>query len=163
MRLGMKNHNFEWRSLIAPRTLIFVIALFNFVWFFSGSSFVHNFNYSSGTKISFCYVCPWYWDWAFTNLPSLSLFAATCLLLLGLKGCVAALAVSVYQLIDGIGWFIRIGMSQRLQVYSESDIFNFWELLDVQYFLATLIFTVSIFCLVQELVRRKRTPSITYP
>lgn len=148
----VKKNSFEWRSLLSPASIVFLVALINYVWFFSVSNFFEQFG-TSGTKISFCLLCPWYWDWSFTNLPSLSLLAATFLLLWPFKGPLVALLIGGFQIVDGVLWlskagFLR-GVSQRAEVYSESDIYNFWSLLDVQYFLALAIFLVSCVYLVK--------------
>jgi hypothetical protein len=151
--------------VIQPRTIIFFIALFNFVWFFSKSRIVVEFG---STAISFCLYCPWYWDWSLANLPSLSLIAAICLLFARWKGYLAACIISGYQIIDGINWLSRFrsfssGFSQRLEVISESNLTNIWELLDIQYLLAMIIFITALTYLVVNILDRKRTPGISYP
>lgn len=158
----MKSKKVGWRSLISPRSILFLVAVLNYGWFFSSSNFFEQFG-TTGTKISFCAVCPWYWDWSLANLPSLSLLAAVCLLIGNLRGYLPALLLAGYEVIDGIQWLSRLGfvrgVSQRLGVFSESDIYNFWSLLDVQYFFATAIFITAVLYIVREILRpEKRVP-----
>jgi len=152
----MKRKRFDCRLLISPKSVLFLIALLNFIWFFSSSGSFEQFG-TTGTKISFCLVCPWYWEWSLTSLPSLSLLASVCLLAGSLKGFIPAMLIAGYEVIAGILWFSRpdfvSGVSRRLEVYSESDINNFWSLLDVQYFFATAIFMISVFYVVKALFR----------
>ncbi len=152
--------------LLQPRTIIFFVALFNFVWFFSKFRVVVEFG---STSISFCYICAWYWDWSLTNLPSLSLLAATCLLFSRWKGLLAACLISGYQVIDGIIFVsdasgFRSGFSQRLDIIAnlDNEFTNFWDLLDIQYLLALIIFIIASAYLVRSIVGTKQTV-ISYP
>ena len=152
--------------ILHPRALLFFVAIFNFVWFFSQSSSVYNF--SSEGKISFCAGCPWYWYWSLTNLPSLSLLAVITMFFARWKGYLAACIISGYQITDGINWLSRGsgflgGLSQRLDVISESNSTNIWELLDVQYFLAIVIFITALAYLIKEFARPKKVPSTSFP
>jgi len=150
---------------LQPRTIIFFVALLNFGWFFSKSSIVVEFGSNSHT---FCQ-CPWFWEWSLTNLASISLFAAGCLLFANWKGYLAACLISGYQIIDGINFIsdnfgFFSGFSQRLQIISESNsAYPVWDLLDVQYLLALVIFVTSLSYLVGNILGRKRTPEISYP
>ena len=149
---------------LQPRTIIFFVALFNFGWFFSQSSIVVEFGSNSHT---FCQ-CPWFWEWFPTNLASLSLFAAGCLLFANRQGYLAACLISGYQIIDGINFISNnfgffSGFSQRLQIITENDSLNGWESLDVQYLLALIIFITALTYLVRSIVDSKRTPSVTFP
>ncbi len=152
--------------IFQPRTIIFFVALFNFIWFFSKSRIVVEFGSRS---ISFCIVCPWYWDWSLTNLPSLSLIAAVCMLFARWKGYLAACLISGYQIIEGINWLSNTsgflgGFSQRLEVISESNsTYPVWDLLDVQYLLALIIFVTALTCLARSIIDTKRTPVVSYP
>ena len=152
--------------ILQPRTIIFLVALFNFIWFFSKSRFVVEFG-SRG--ISFCGICPWYYEWSLTNLASLSLIAASCMLFARWKGYLAACLISGYQIIEGINWLSNAsgflgGFSQRLEVFSESDSVNpIWELLDVQYLLALVIFVTALAFLAGSIIGTKRTPTVSYP
>ncbi len=151
--------------VLQPRTIIFLVALFNFVWFFSQSYIVVEFGSNSHT---FCYICPWYWDWSLTNLPSLSLMATICLFVAQWKGYLAASIISGYQIIAGINFIsdnsgFFSGFSQRLQIISESDAINVWELLDVQYLLALVIFVTALIYLVKYSVVVKQKPIKSYP
>ena len=152
--------------ILQPRTIIFLVALFNLIWFFSKSRFVVEFG-SRG--ISFCGICPWYYEWSLTNLASLSLVAASCMLLARWKGYLAACIISGYQIIEGINWLSSVsgflgGFSQRLEVISESNSsYPFWDLLDVQYLLALIIFITAIIYLVGSIIGTKRTPAVSYP
>lgn len=79
-------------------------------------------------------------------------------------GYLAACIISGYQIIDGINWLSNAsgflgGFSERLELISESDSTNIWELLDVQYLLALIIFTVALTYLAGNIVAFKRTPS----
>ena len=147
--------------ILQPRAILFFIALFNFIWFFSQSSIVYHFG---SNKISFCYICSWYWQWSLTNLPSLSLIAIISMFFARWKGYLAACIISGYQIIDGINWLSRGsgflgGLSQRLEVISESDSTNIWELLDVQYFLAVIVFITALVYLLNEFFRSRTAPS----
>lgn len=151
--------------ILQPRTILFFVALFNFIWFFSQSSMFDGFG---SAKISFCAVCPWYWDWSLTNLPSLSLLAIFSMFFARWKGYLAACIISSYQIIDGINWLSRGsgflgGFSQRLGVISDSDSTNIWELLDVQYFLAVIIFITALLYLVKQFVGTQKAPSASFP
>ncbi|MDQ3801205.1 MAG: hypothetical protein M3384_17425 [Acidobacteriota bacterium] len=154
------------RSLIyifQPRMIILLVALFNFVWFFSGSSFVHHFG---STKISFCYTCPWYWE-AF-NLSYFSLFAALLIVIAKKWSYLLACFVTTYQIIEGINWLsagsgFLGGLSQRLEIISESDSTDFWELLDVQYALALIIFITALSYLVISIFKIKQKPVVSFP
>ena len=134
--------------IFQPRIIILLIALFNFVWFFSGSSFVYHFG---SAAISFCLVCPWYWE-AF-NISYFSLFAAFLIVIAKRWSSLLACFVITSQIIEGINWlsagsgFLR-GVSQRLEVISGSNSTNIWELLDVQYALASIIFITALSYLV---------------
>lgn len=153
-------------SLLQPRTIIFFVALFNFVWFFSKSRVVVEFG---STSISFCYICAWYWDWSLTNLLSLSLLAAACLLFSRWKGYLAACLISGYQVIDGIIFVsdasgFRSGFSQRLDIIAnlDNEFTNFWNLLDIQYLFALIIFIIASAYLVRSILGTKPT-AIPYP
>ena len=103
-----------------------------------------------------------------TNLPSLSVIAAFCMLFARWKGYLAACIISGYQIIEGINWLsagsgFLGGFSQRLEVISESDSTNVWELLDVQYLLALIIFITALTYLVRSVVVTKRAPTVSYP
>ena len=151
--------------ILQPRTIIFLVALFNFVWFFSKSRIVVE---SGSTGISFCLYCVWYWEWSLTNLPSLSLFATFCMLFARWQGYLAACIISGYQIIEGINWLSNAsgflgGFSQRLEVISESDSTNIWEFIDIQYLLALTIFVTALVYLARNIISTKRTPVISYP
>ncbi len=150
--------------IIQPRMIIFLVALFNFVWFFSGSSFVHHFG---STKISFCCICPWYWE-AF-NLSYFSLFAALLVVIAKKWSYLLACLVTAYQIIDGINWLstgsdgFLGGLSQRFEVISESNSTNFWELLDIQYALALIIFITALSYLVISILQTKQKTFASFP
>lgn len=162
----MKGLNYKIKEVLVyvfqPRVIIFLVALFNFIWFFSKSSSIHHFS-DSPAKISFCLYCPWYWYWSLTNLPSLSLIAAICLIAIRWKGYLASIIISGYQIIEGINWISNnsgflSGFSQRLEVILESDLINllnFWELLDIQYVLALVIFVTAFACLIKDIINAK--------
>ena len=118
---------------------------------------------------TFCYICPWYWDWSLTNLPSLSLLAAACLLISRWKGYLAACLISGYQVIDGIIFISNAsgfwsGLSERLDIIAKLDneFTYFWNLLDVQYLFALIIFIVASVYLVRSIVGVKQK-TISYP
>lgn len=152
--------------ILQPQTIIFFIALFNFIWFFSKSRFVVEFG---STSISFCYICAWYYEWSLTNLPSLSLLAAVCMLFARRKGYIAACLISGYQIIEGINWLSSVsgflgGLSQRIEVISESNsTYPVRDLLDVQYLLALIIFVTALIYLARSIIDTKRTPVVSYP
>lgn len=150
--------------MLQPRLIILLVALFNFMWFFSYSSFVHHLG---STKISFCAVCPWYWDWSLTNLPTLSLFATISMFIARWKGYLIACIVSGYQIIEGINWlsnsFGFLGnIQQRREVILDSDLINFWDLLDAQYLLALIIFGMALIYLIINVNKARRTSMISY-
>lgn len=153
--------------LYSPRTIIFLVALLNFAWFFSQSSDFHNIG-SASPKISFCAVCPWYWNWSITNLASLSLAAAISILFARWQGYLIACLISSYQIIDWFNWIggyssYLSGLVERLRIVSEYDSIYFWELLDLQYFLALIIFITALIYLVISIFKIKQKPVISYP
>lgn len=144
------------RFLVRPRTIIFLVALFNFVWFFAGSSVVYHLG---SNHMSFCFICPWWWDWSFTNAASLSLFAAIVMLFSRRESYLAAMIFSGFAILQGILWItdgpsLPQSLSQRIEVYRESSLFNIWELLDIQYLLATIIFVMAAICLIKASVAK---------
>ncbi len=151
--------------IFQPRTIIFFVALFNFIWFFSKSSIVVEFG-SNGH--SFCQ-CPWFWEWSLANLASLSLFATACMLFARWKGCLITCIISGYQIIEGINWLSKGsgfigGLLQRLEVISESNsVYPVWELLDVQYLLALIIFIMALLYLAISIFKIKQKPVVSYP
>jgi hypothetical protein len=98
-----------------------------------------------------------------TNLPSLSLLAAACLLFSRWKGYLGACLISGYQIIDGIIFMsnasgFRSGFSERLDIIAKLDneFTNFWNLLDIQYLLALIIFIIASTYLVKSIVGSKQ-------
>ncbi len=150
--------------ILQPRTVVLLVALFNFVWFFSQSSTVVEFGSNTHT---FCQ-CPWYWEWSPFNLASFSLVATVSMFVARWKGCLVACLISGYQVIEGINWLSNAsgflgGFSQRFQVVSDSNLTNFWELLDVQYLLASIIFIASLIYLAKNIFDTNQKPTISYP
>lgn len=152
--------------IFQPRMIIFWVALFNFIWFFFQSRIVVEFGSNS---FSFCVVCPWYWDWSFTNLPTLSLLATAFMNFARWKGCLIACSISFYQIVNGIIWVSNTsgfssGIQQRFQFIKENEsAFSFWDLPDVQYLLALLIFITALTYLTKNILDAKQTPKISYP
>src|SRR5687768_13892365 len=149
--------------IFQPRMIIFLVALFNFVWFFSGSSFVHHFG---STIISFCYICPCYWE-AF-NLSYFSLFAAFLIVIAKGWSYLLACFVTTYQIIEGINWFSTGsgfvgGLSRRFEIISERDSTEIWEFLDVQYALALIIFITALSYLVISIFKIKQKSVVSFP
>jgi hypothetical protein len=130
------------------RTLVFLIALFNFAWFFSGSSFIHHLGTNA---ITLCMVCEWWWDWSLTNATSLSLFATIALLFAKRAGDAAAFVLSGVAFFQGLQWLsngpgLLAELTQRYQILAESTHINVWELPDIQYLFALFIcITAAIF------------------
>ncbi len=160
VEMGVKFKTFL-QFLVRPRTSLFLVALFNFIWFFSGSSIVYHFD---SDAITFCAICPWWWDWSLTNAPSLSLFASIFLLFSQRLSFLAAMTFSGFSLVNGISWVssgqgLSAGLSQRYQIIYESSWLNIWELLDLQYLLAAIIFIAAAIYLVNASVAKKRSPS----
>ena len=151
--------------IIQPRTSIFLVALFNFVWFFSQSRPIQHFG---SNIITFCCFCSWYWDWSLTNPASLSLIATFFMLFAQWKGYLAACLISGYQIVEGINWLSNASgflgaLPRRLQVISNSNSTNFWELLDIQYLLALIIFTISLIYFVANTFDTKQATATSYP
>jgi hypothetical protein len=76
--------------------------------------------------------------------------------------------VSGYAVLQGILWIadgpsLSQSLSQRYQVYSESTLFNIWELLDIQYLLASIIFIMAATCLVKAVVTNNPSPDESLP
>src|SRR5690606_12195010 len=90
-----------FRRFVNPKVFIFLVVVFNYGWYLSGSGSANRLLHDS---IVFCLVCPWYWDWSFTNPPSLLLIAAICLLYGRWQGYLAAVLTSVYVVFEGIAW-----------------------------------------------------------
>ena len=166
MNQKLKNLAFH---ILEPRIILFFVALFNFVWFFSHSSFVHHFG---SDTISFCVVCAWYWDWSVSNLPSLSLFATSLFLFGRWQGHLAVSIISGYQIVEGIIWLSRgsgfvNGVQRRYEIIFESNLFeyyslnSFWTLLDVQYLFAVIVFfTAMIYLFLRIIKSRKATENV---
>ncbi|MEP7213205.1 MAG: hypothetical protein ABI791_09030 [Acidobacteriota bacterium] len=134
------------RYSLQPLVIIYFVALFNFVWFFSQSWMVESF---LSKKISFCVVCPWWWDWSFTNATTFSLIATIFLLVGRWRGYLAACLFSGYQVIVGFSFIsgssgIFGGLSRRFEIVAESNAINVWELPDVQYVFALIVFITAI-------------------
>jgi hypothetical protein len=138
--------------LARPQVILFLLTLFNFIWYFSGSSVVYHFGKKS---ITFCVVCPWYWDWSVTNPPSLLLLAASCTLLRNWSGYVIALAIGSTGFYEGV--------RQRVDAISNpNNLLPLWEAPDWQYLFALLL-TATVFVLImastrQYLVNLSRKP-----
>ena len=84
------------------------------------------------------------------------------------KGSLIACIISGYQIVNGINWLSNAsgflgGLQQRLQVIQDSDSTNIWELLDVQYLLALVIFITSLIYLANNVFDTKQKPTISYP
>jgi hypothetical protein len=152
--------------IFQPRMIIFMVALYNFIWFFSRSRIIFE---SGSNGFSFCVLCPWYWDWSLTNLPSLSLAASASMLVARWKGYLIACGISLYQIIDGVIWVSNTsgfssGIQQRLKFIRENEsAFSLWDLPDVQYLLAWLIFITGLMYLTKNILVAKQTPKIPYP
>lgn len=149
--------------IFQPRIIIFLVALFNFVCFFSGSRFVHDFGSES---ITMCLYCPWYWEPL--NISYFSIFAAFLIVVAKWWSYLLACFVTTYQIIEGINWLsfgsgFLGGLSRRLEVISESDSTNIWELLDVQYLLALIIFITALLYLVISIFKVKQKPVVSFP
>lgn len=143
------------RRFVNPTAFLFLVALFNFVWYFSGSFFVYSLLHDN---ITFCLYCPWYWDWSFTNPPSLLLIAAVCLLYGRWQGYLAAVLASVYIVFEGIAWVSNqsgffSGIAERIDiVYQHPDLL--WEIREWQYLFGSVVLAVSIIYLISEIRRR---------
>lgn len=134
------------RSL-APRSLIFALALFNFlfIWFHLKSQ--------NGLGITFCYFCRWYDPWSFTNEPSILLLAAFLLLLSKRWNYLFASALSGYVAVYISFYLIRsiinFGLVELLQglIKSEPNVFLIWEM---QLVWAAIILIGSIYYFLRE-------------
>ena len=103
-----------------------------------------------------------------TNLASLSLIATAFMLVARWKFYSIACIISGYQIINEINWLSNASgflgdLQQRLQVIQDSDSTTIWELLDVQYLLALIIFTTSLIYLAINIFDVKRKPTTSYP
>src|SRR5690606_36075201 len=139
------------RRFVNPKVFLFLVALFNYVWYFSGSASVNRWLHDS---IVFCLVCPWYWDWTFTNPPSLLLIAACCMLYGRWIGYLAAFLTSIYVIFDGIAWLSNPkgfiwAMSQRIDVIVQQPEY-LSTLRDLQYLFAIVMLIVSVIYLMKE-------------
>jgi hypothetical protein len=129
------------------KLILLFAAIFNFVWYFSGSSLVYHFGED---KITFCYVCPWYWDWSLTNPPSLLPVAVVSMLFDRWIGYLTSLLISLYVIGEGIVWvsrgsgFLR-GLADRVDILTTNDL-PFWMAPDWQYLFGLVVFgTASAF------------------
>lgn len=166
MTQSLKNSTFH---ILEPRIILFFVALFNFVWFFSQSRTVKEFG---STAISFCAACAWHWNWSLSNPPSLSLFATSLFLFGRWQGYLVASIISGYQIIEGIIWVSRIsgffnGLQQRYEIiyeriFSDDPIYDsVWTFLDVQYLFAVIIFFTAIIYLILQIIKsRKATENV---
>jgi len=101
------------------------------------------------------------------NQPSLAFFACICLFLFGWKGKLAACFISGYEIVEGIRWMsagsgLFDGISERLNIVMTSDSIQLWELLDLQYLLALVIFIAAFIYLLTDILRTKEMPSGSY-
>lgn len=133
-----------------PQLILFLAAVFNFIWYFSQSSTIYHF----GSKgITFCLFCPWYWDWSITNPPSLLLVATLCMLFRRWKGYLAALLVSSYVVVEGINWVsagsgFLSGIALRIDAISQNEVLPFWMALDWQYLFALAVSAIALIYLI---------------
>lgn len=105
------------RASLSPKTLIVVAAVYNCVVVWVASD-----------PPGFCWICPWYHRWSFTNVP-VRLLAAACLLRVGrVWGYSAAIALCAFVLAESVPWFIGI--------YRRSLIFNLSEAWEANPFLS---------------------------
>ncbi len=146
-----------FRRFLNPKTVLFLVALFNYVWYFSGSESANRLLRDS---IVFCLYCPWYWDWSFTNPPSLLLIAAVCLLYGRWQGYLAAVLTSVYIVLEGIAWMSDqfgsfSGIAERIDIaYQYPNLL--WEMRDWQYLFGCVMLAVSIIYLIFEIRHRSQ-------
>ena len=147
-------------SLVNPRTVLFVLALLNLLWFLTQSRIIQEFGSS---KITFCVVCPWYWDLTIGSPPVLSWIAAAFLLLRRVSGTFMAGVVSGYEVVEGYSWLTAGGgfpasVLERIEILRRYGSIAWWELLDLQYLFAFVIFTAAAIYLVVGFIR----PSVSH-
>ncbi len=147
--------NVRVTSIVNPRTILFAVASLNLLWLFTQSRYIHEFG---STKISFCVVCPWYWDLTLTSPPLL--FWIACLFLLlpfrPVIGTAVAVLISGYESLNGYSW-LSVGNGfpeaslERIGVLKDVGSLAWWELLDLQYLFGFVIFIAATICLIAEI------------
>lgn len=127
-----------------PRLAIFGLALCNFV------SLWRNSNEFIGIA---CVVCSWYFDWSYTNDPSLLLLAASFLLIGKWWSNLVSSALSVYilkkatYLINSFGWSEWLESLVRQWKITQEYETGILEIFEIQLILALIIWGLSAFYL----------------
>jgi len=142
-------------SIVNPRTILFLTASLNLLWFLAHSQMIQGLG--SSTKISFCVVCPWYWDLWISSPPVLSCFATGFLLFGRVTTDIFAGLISVYEVVQGYFWVVAgdgfpTSVFDRIEILRTLDSIAWWELLDLQYAFALVIFVATFIYLVAEIV-----------
>jgi len=148
-------------SIVNPRTVLFAIASLNLLWFLAQSRFIQEFG---STSITFCVVCPWYWDLNLTSPPVLSWFASILLLSRRVTRTAAAVLIAIYEILEGYSWVsagngFPASLFERIEIVKRLDSIAWWELLELQYLFAFLIFIAATIYLVAGIIRVISDPS----
>jgi len=146
------------RSLIQPRTILLLAAAVNYIFFFSMSGIVDEF---FTNRIPICELCGWYWDWSFTNPPSLILYSSICLFILGRIGEVFACVISGYACIEGVlllsgGTGLIDNVSEHIRIVLAYDHLHFYDSLDIQYLFALIAFVIAVSYLSIEIIKQRK-------
>src|SRR5215207_7845729 len=117
-------------TIVNPRTVLFTMASLNLIWFLSQSRMIQGFG--SSTKITFCVVCPWYWDLTITSPPIPCWIACIFLLFRGPASILAAALVSVYTVPDGWAWVSHgngfpASLFERIEILKTVGSVAWWE------------------------------------
>jgi hypothetical protein len=140
---------------ILPKLIVFSLAVVNFIFVFSHSSPMPNIG---GGAVSFCLYCPWYSTWSFTNEPSILLLATFLILINKRWSYLIAIILSGYIAAVGLFHLIFRSMSmfewwEGVQIYEK----NIFLAIEIQWFLAAIVFMLSTFYLIQDILSKNRS------
>ena len=138
------------------RTIIVLVSFFNFFWFFYQSKL----NEPLG-----CYICPWYHDWSWTNPPALILLAAVGLLFNRWEGHLWSMLVSGYLVGGRIYEALQLSdpvkeYSVFLQIITSHESGFVLQILEIQYFLALVVFLFSMSLLLIGVFYYRKTEAV---
>lgn len=100
-------------SFLFPKLIIFVLAVANWFYIWSHQSV------QSESTVSFCYSCPWYESWSYTNAPSVLVFAAFLVLFHKWWAYLVAIGLS-----GGLAVYILVLLARTIANFGLSETWN---------------------------------------
>lgn len=146
-----QRRNLKHSLFLFPKLIIFGLAIANgvYIWFHQ--------SFQKESTVSFCYSCPWYETWSYTNAPSLLILAASLLLFSRWWSYLVAVALSgglaVYIIVYLARTIANFGLPETWKGLTESEpsVLLIWE---IQLVWAGIILIFALYYFLRE--RRDR-------